>query len=107
LRARQIKLFVIILSFSEVPCWKNNPTKVIQCKFLLEEGSCLRAQQIKLFVVMIFLREVPSWRNNPTLTINVPLILKVRDNIIFFFAGKTYNGAFRGVFLGCPDLFDS
>ncbi len=30
------------------------------------------------------------------LTINVTLILKVRD-IIFFFAGKTYNGAFCGV----------
>ena len=30
------------------------------------------------------------------LTINVRLILQVRDN--FFFAGKTHNGAFRGVF---------
>jgi hypothetical protein len=29
------------------------------------------------------------------LTINVPLILKVRE-VIFFFAGKTYNGTFRG-----------
>jgi hypothetical protein len=38
------------------------------------------------------------------LTINVPLILKVRKN--FFFAGKTYNGAFRGVFPGGRDLFD-
>jgi hypothetical protein len=28
------------------------------------------------------------------LTINILLILKVRDNVIFF-AGKTYNGAFR------------
>jgi hypothetical protein len=39
------------------------------------------------------------------LTINVPLILKVRE-IIFFFAGKTYNGAFRGIFRGGRDLYD-
>jgi hypothetical protein len=38
------------------------------------------------------------------ITINAPLILKVRDIIIF--AGKTYHGAFRGVFRGGRDLFD-
>jgi hypothetical protein len=32
------------------------------------------------------------------LTINVSLILKVRE-VIFFFVGKAYNGAFRGIFL--------
>ncbi len=37
-------------------------------------------------------------------TMNVPLILKVRIN--FFFAGKTYNGAFRGIFRGGLNLFD-
>jgi hypothetical protein len=40
-----------------------------------------------------------------TVTINVMLILKVQD-IIFFLAGKTYNGAFRGVFREGRDLFD-
>ncbi len=38
------------------------------------------------------------------ITINVPLILKIQD--FFFFAGKTYNGAFRRVFQGGRDLFD-
>jgi hypothetical protein len=38
------------------------------------------------------------------LIINVPLVLKVRD--IIFFAGKTHNGAFQGMFclsLNCPE----
>jgi hypothetical protein len=36
---------------------------------------------------------------------NVPLILKVLE-IIFVVWGKTYNGAFLGVFRGGLDLFD-
>jgi hypothetical protein len=43
--------------------------------------------------------------NNAEIAINAPLILKVRD-IIFFFAGKKYNGAFRGIFQGGRDVFD-
>jgi hypothetical protein len=38
------------------------------------------------------------------LTINIQLILKVRE--IIFFAGKTHNGAFKGIFLGGRDLVD-
>ena len=37
--------------------------------------------------------------SEPFITINVPLILKERE-IIFFYAGKTYNRPFRGVFRG-------
>jgi hypothetical protein len=39
------------------------------------------------------------------ITINAPLILKMRD-IIFFFAGKLYNGPFQGIFRGGQDFFD-
>ncbi len=44
------------------------------------------------------------YANIHILTINVPLILKVRN--IIFFVGKTYNGAFHGVFREGQDLSD-
>jgi len=39
------------------------------------------------------------------MSLNVPLILIVRE-VIFFYAGKTHNRPFRGVFRGGQDFFD-
>ena len=43
-----------------------------------------------------------SW-NGSILTINVTLILQVRG--IIFYAGKTYDNPFRGLFRGPQDFF--
>jgi hypothetical protein len=85
--------------------------------YLIQWQNCLQFNVLSMYVlatlctytvdlmqdcIQIILKD----SRKESITINVPLILKVWD-IIFFFAGKTYNGAFRGVFRGGRDLLTS
>ena len=73
--------------------WKllSSDKKDFKCLFLLVE---LRLHEICT---------VGFFKIKRNLTINAPLILQVRE--VIFYAGKTYNGAFRGVFRGSLDFF--